>query len=178
MKLCRTCATEKPEGDFPKRAASKDGLAAKCRDCTKAYFEGYYREHRGDVIARVIDYRNNNREIHRATRRKIHAHKYVTNVQYRLSRLLRSRLKHALAGNFKTGSAVKALGCSLEQLRTHLESLFAPGMSWENAGEWHIDHIRPLAAFNLQDPAQFATACHFTNLQPLWGPDNLAKGAR
>lgn len=60
----------------------------------------------------------------------------------------------------------------------HLEAQFAPGMTWENRGEWHVDHIRPLASFDLTDPEQLRTASHYTNLQPLWASDNLAKGAR
>lgn len=61
---------------------------------------------------------------------------------------------------------------------SHLESLFKPGMSWENHGEWHIDHILPLASFDLTDEQQAAKACHYTNLQPLWASENMSKGAR
>lgn len=51
-------------------------------------------------------------------------------------------------------------------------------MSLENWGEWHVDHIRPLASFDLEDSADLAMACHYTNLQPLWAKENLAKGNR
>lgn len=51
-------------------------------------------------------------------------------------------------------------------------------MSFENYGEWHIDHIRPLASFDLRDPDQVKAACHFSNLQPLWAAENIRKGAR
>jgi hypothetical protein len=58
-----------------------------------------------------------------------------------------------------------------------MESKFQPGMTWDNRGkEWHIDHIIPLATFNLQDRRQFLVACHYTNLQPLWARDNMVKG--
>ena len=76
------------------------------------------------------------------------------------------------------GSAVRDLGCTIEELKLYLAAKFQPGMSWENwsfAG-WHIDHIRPLASFDLTDSAQFKLAVHYTNLQPLWAKDNFSKG--
>lgn len=90
---------------------------------------------------------------------------------------LRSRLNR-LIKNKKVGSAITDLGCSIEDLKTHLESKFQPGMTWQNHGikGWHIDHIKPLYDFDLTDKVQFLEACHYTNLQPLWWYDNLSKG--
>ena len=96
--------------------------------------------------------------------------------QFRLACKLRSRLGYALKGNFKTGSAVRDLGCSIPELKSYLESLFLPGMVWDNYGEWVIDHHIPLSSFNLTDREQFLKACHWSNLQPLWAEDNLSKG--
>jgi len=70
------------------------------------------------------------------------------------------------------------LGCTPGELREHIERQFKPGMSWENRGQWHVDHRRPLAWFDMRDPEQRRQACHYTNLQPLWALDNLSKGAR
>ncbi len=84
----------------------------------------------------------------------------------------------AIKTNAKIGSAVRDLGCSVSELMAHLEIKFQPGMTWENWGSWHIDHIKPLASFDLTNREQFLIACHYTNLQPLWASDNLAKGAR
>ena len=83
-----------------------------------------------------------------------------------------------MCGNKKNGSAVKDLGCSLEQLKRHLEDQFISGMVWENYGKWHIDHIKPLVSFDLTDRKQLIDACHYTNLQPLWVEDNLRKGSK
>jgi hypothetical protein len=92
---------------------------------------------------------------------------------------LRARLRAALRGRYKNGSAVSDLGCSIEDLRTWLAAKFKSGMTWENWGRrgWHIDHMRPLASFDLSDRRQLLTATHYTNLQPLWATENLAKGA-
>ena len=78
----------------------------------------------------------------------------------------------------RPGSAVSDLGCTVSELRSYLEAQFLPGMSWENMGKWHIDHIKPLAGFDLTNRECFLEACHYTNLQPLWAVDNIRKGAR
>lgn len=102
----------------------------------------------------------------------------ASNPNAKLAHRLRERLRQALRGKVKSGSAVKLLGCSIDEARAHIEAQFAPGMSWENAGVWHVDHIKPLASFDLEDPDQLAEACCFKNLQPLWAPENQRKGAR
>ena len=103
-----------------------------------------------------------------------------TSVTRKIKHSLRTRLNHAIKGVVKTGSAVRDLGCSIEELKRHLESQFAEGMNWDNYGlkGWHIDHIKPLDAFELEDPEELKKACHFSNLQPLWAKDNLKKGAK
>lgn len=106
-----------------------------------------------------------------------HHRKWKTDPQYRLSCLLHSRLTKAIRRNTKRGSAVDDLGCSVAELKVQLESQFQDGMSWENQGQWHIDHVKPLASFDLADREQFLEAVHHTNLQPLWERDNLIKGS-
>jgi len=108
--------------------------------------------------------------------------KYLTDMNYKLRVILRSRLNSALRGKSKSGSAVGDLGCSIAELKTYLESKFKPGMSWDNWGDtkksWHIDHICPLSFFDLEDRQQLLKACHYTNLQPLWKIENLKKGSK
>ncbi len=96
-------------------------------------------------------------------------------LQFKLAHYLRSRLRKALQQNYKSGSAVRDLGCTIPELKQYLEVRFKPGMTWDNYGEWHIDHIIPLASFNLQNPKQLLKAVHYTNLQPLWGLENILK---
>ena len=88
---------------------------------------------------------------------------------------LRARLRKAIKNDHKVGSAVGELGCSIPELKERLENKFQIGMSWDNYGEWHIDHIIPLSSFDLTNKEQFLEACHYTNLQPLWAKDNLVK---
>jgi hypothetical protein len=103
--------------------------------------------------------------------------RYKNDTQFRLASMLRARLSSAIRNKQKTGSAVRDLGCSIKELMLHIEAKFDSGMTWENQGKWHLDHIIPLSAFDLSVREQFLSACHYTNLQPLWAEDNLRKHA-
>lgn len=69
------------------------------------------------------------------------------------------------------------IGYSLAELMTHLEKQFLKGMSWENANEWHVDHIIPISSFSFEsyECEGFKAAWAITNLRPLWAKDNLEK---
>jgi len=113
-------------------------------------------------------------------RRKLLAYqaKYRQAPNARLAHNLRSRLNDALKRRAKRGSAVALLGCSVDQAVAHIERQFKQGMSWDNYGQWELDHIVPLASFDLTDSEQLKRACHFTNIQPLWVAENRLKGRR
>lgn len=79
----------------------------------------------------------------------------------------------------KYRSTFQLLGYTLEELMNHLESLFTEGMTWDNYGEWHVDHKLPMSSFNFEttEDREFKLCWCLDNLQPLWGPDNLSKGS-
>jgi hypothetical protein len=108
--------------------------------------------------------------------------KRSSDVLFWLKCAVRERMCCALRkqSSAKSDRTIVLVGCTVSQLRRHLESLFLPGMTWDNRGihGWHIDHIIPVSRFDLSDPAQQAAAFHYTNLQPLWAKDNLRKGDR
>ena len=81
-----------------------------------------------------------------------------------------------IEGKQKAGSAVRDLGCSIPAFRLYIENQFEPGMSWDNYGKWHLDHVMPLSGFDLTDRTQFLEACNWLNYQPLWAADNIRKG--
>ena len=97
-----------------------------------------------------------------------------SSITRKLAHALRTRIRRAV----KFGSAVQNLGCSIEQFKLHLERNFEPGMTWNNYGEWHIDHIKPLISFDLTDEEQLKKACNYKNMQPLWRADNSRKHAK
>lgn len=89
-------------------------------------------------------------------------------------------LNRALRGKKNGEPSFDLLGFTAEQLMTHLERQFTKGMTWENYGEWHVDHVRPLASFTYAQPTDpdFKVAWALTNLRPLWARENISKGAR
>jgi len=91
---------------------------------------------------------------------------------------LRSRVRNALKGNIKSDRTKKLIGCSIEYLMAHIEYQFLPGMTWENMGKWHVDHIIPCDVFDMLKESHQRVCFNWINLQPLWGPDNIAKGKR
>lgn len=202
MKTCSKCLIEKEFNEFHKKSDSNDGLCPLCKICNgiktkqwrlenpQKYKETY---EKWKVIYRprkkIIDL---NYQISKEDRIKKEKQRYYqkhklkinqkvkeklrTNIIYKLRHTLRTRLKDSLRRGTKTGSFVRDLGCSIEQLKQYLEAKFQVGMTWNNHGEWHIDHIKPLSSFDLTDREQFLLACNYTNLQPLWAKDNLSKG--
>ncbi len=94
----------------------------------------------------------------------------------RIRNAVQSRMWAALKGR-TDGALFSRLGYSADEMVAHLERQFVEGMSWDNYGRWHVDHIRPCASFDLTDPEQFAECWALSNLAPLWAADNIRKGS-
>jgi len=188
---------------------NRDKILEKCREKYKenreakiAYEKKYREKNKKTIDAYQKEYRIKNKEKRRKSCREWHYKNkdrvkeyrkdnadyikqwyrdyYKNNVQDRIARCLRARLNDALKGNSSTGSAVRDLGCSIEEFKKYIEAQWQEGMIWDNHGinGWHIDHIKPLASFDLTKPEELKKACHYTNLRPLWAKDNLSKGAK
>ena len=207
-KRCSSCKEYLILTTFTKSKERWDGLSAKCMTCKKAEYKKYYQGNKEKLLQNYKVYFQKNREKRYATKkiwrkanpekvrniakryhrkrtlngknRIYRKNKYHNDLKFRIRANLSTRLWCALKaqGVKKTTSTMKLCGCSLENLKQHLESQFVDGMSWDNKGEWHIDHIKPCAAFDLTDVEQQKECFHFTNLQPLWALDNMKKGAK
>ncbi len=95
---------------------------------------------------------------------------------YKMGDLIRAAIKRdGLSPKFELFA-----GYSIKELRIHLERQFTKGMTWDNfnAGEIHIDHIRPLSSFDLADEEQLRLAWDITNLRPLWAEENIKKSSK
>lgn len=105
--------------------------------------------------------------------------KTYNSINNRLARNLRGRLSKAIQFNYKTGSAVRDLGCTINEFKYYLELLWKEGMTWNNYGsginKWSIDHIIPLDSFNLTIREEMLKAVNYMNLQPMWNSDNSRK---
>lgn len=192
MKKCTKCKEYKPATTkyFTKLSSKSDKLRAQCNECKlkdqrekRNSNRKEYNKRRNQYLAQNKDKRdkwNKRAKAKRKDKIKEEQQLYAKNrrkldINFRLAGNLRSRLNKAIKNNYKTGSAVSDLGCSIEQLKKHLELQFTEGMSWNNYGDWHIDHIQPLANFDLTDEKELKKACHYTNLQPMWAKDNIIK---
>jgi hypothetical protein len=138
----------------------------------------YYQVNKKDISKKSLEYRLSHKKRIRERDLEYKKQKLKTDLNFKLKECLRNRVRIAIKKG-KAGSAVKDLGCSVEELKIWLESQFEPGMSWKNygfgIGKWNIDHIVPLCSFDLTKKEEFKKACHWFNLQPLWTIDNMFK---
>ena len=135
-------------------------------------------------------YQENNREkIAELKRKRLEADPSIVrregerrrqNPKYRLEAAVRSGVYRSLKPGAKTARTFDLLGYSLDELKAHLERRFEQGMSWDNYGKWHIDHIVPLSVHNFSSPnhIDFKRAWSLQNLRPVWASENIAKGAK
>ena len=153
----------------------------------KEYSANYYKDNKEDVIEKTKKYASDHRKEVAAYKKewqhnnrdkinKRNAARELVDINFKLSNLLRKRINSVMKGRTKSGSAVRDLGCTIPELLTYFSTLFllhppnpkTGGMiNWDNFGEWHIDHIIPLAAFDLTDRVQLLIACNYRNLRPL-----------
>ena len=182
MKICCRCNIEKKLQEFPKDKNRKDGYYIVCKNCRKLIYQSnskdiiekakkYYQDNKEKNYEKIIErnkkWRSNNPS-YTTDRKKIDpTFKLIKNTRRRLLRFLESKKLT------KRNTTISLIGCSPHELKQHIEHKFVLGMSWENQGKWHIDHIIPLSSAKTEE--EVYKLCHYSNLQPLWEKDNLAK---
>ena len=174
-KTCRSCNIEKSVLLFESKG-TKQPIGNRCKECRNNEDRLKKEMNRDNWNEKCRKFYNENKDSINSTRRKNLQKRRDTEPHYRVMMALHCRLYMAVKE--KVGNTMKLTGCSKEELFSFLEAEFEPGMTWENYGKWHIDHIRPCASFNLEDPEEQRKCFHWTNLQPLWAIDNLKKGAK
>lgn len=148
-KRCTSCNKNKLLSDFDKANNRKDGVQSFCKECSRYKQKAYERE-----------------------RKKL-------DITYKLKHNLRTRFQRSFKKGYKSGSAVRDLGCTMDQLKDWLERQFDSTMSWDNYGrgknKWNIDHEYPLDLIDLNNRPHLVPVLHYTNLQPMWNIDNRKK---
>lgn len=193
MKNCIKCKVQKHLTEFYKNKRSKDGYLGTCKICFAEYNKNNYK----DNLKYFIEYRIENKDkfkeyyLNNFEKSKEYYKKYNlenkdkrnNNVKHRklidplfklrcnISTLINISIKNN--GYTKKSKSYKILGCSYEEFKEHLEKQFVKGMNWNNAGEWHLDHIYPVSL--AKDEEELIRLNHYTNFQPLWAIDNIKK---
>jgi len=170
-------------------------LVAHCKKCNTARHRRWVRENQEHVKLYVQEYRKKNREsieeYSKAWKRensekvrqyqRIKEQRRARNPKWRISGNISARIRESLKDGKNGASWESLVGYTLEDLMAHLEAQFTKGMTWDNYGYdgWHIDHIRPISDFNFEscDDPGFKVCWSLWNLRPLWGAENIAKGA-
>jgi len=194
MKTCNKCKIEKSFDMFYKSKKGKNGLTEKCKDCHKKYCEinrekikeyqkeyskKYYELNKIKLINKQKEYIKNNKE----NRKKYHKEYMFNrrkldklfNFNHNIRNIISKSFKRNINNFDKTKNTESILGCTIEEFRIYIQSKFKEGMSIENHGEWHLDHIKPLKLATTEE--EIIKLNHYTNFQPLWAIDNLRKGS-
>lgn len=187
MKQCSKCQANKPLDQFyeDKRSGGRRNPCILCQKSKQKYYDSkrikqkkqYYNKNQINILLKKSIYYQENKVSLSQKHNQYQKDRKFVDVNFKISCNLRSRLNRALKGNYKSGSSIRNLGCSVDELKQYLESKFQEGMTWENYGKngWHIDHVVPLSKFNLSETGELLKACYYTNLQPMWAKDNIRK---
>lgn len=160
MKICSRCKQSKSLNSFGSNKSKKDGLHYYCKECVSFFNTTYKKEWRknGGSLKEKISLESSKKRM--------------------ISKKIGNLIRNTLLGNGyqKTTKTFLILGAEYDVVKRHLEQKFEKGMTWDNHGDWHIDHIIPMSsAINEQEIFKLN---HYTNLQPLWAKENLQKGSK
>jgi len=188
-KTCSGCNEEKEYSEYAKDKHAKDGITHLCKACrnlkANVWHRKNYTENKENVLLAHSNWRKNNwSKVYKQrkesggckkSRHQWYHNKGKFNISYILSERIRQRIRNTITKGYKSDDTLGLLGCNIQTFKLHLESQFTTDMSWDNYGEWHIDHIIPCCSFDLTDENEQHKCFHYTNQRPLWGRDNSLK---
>ena len=177
-KDCCYCKETKSVLEYGHDKQTPDGLCRGCKACRRERERKRYEQNPEKIKEGVKRYQLENKEKVRSSRRKYQNNRLKEDPKFMLIRRLRNRLYYALQKkSWKNDTHfAEYIGCTLDELKAHIESQFLPGMSWENQDKWEIDHKVAISSATSEE--ELYRLSHFKNLQPLWTADNRAKGNR
>ena len=192
-KNCGKCKCLKKFNEFYKNKRKKDGYQNYCVSCMKKTQACSFQKHKKKRMAKSMEYQKCEKS--KKYRREWAKRKYHTNeehrkkvchdsvaycrrrldndVFFRIKHNIRNRMRKFIKGHDKSATTERLIGCTWDMLHEQFENQFEEGMTFDNYGKWHIDHIVPCAAFSHEQES----ICHWhKNLQPMWASNNQKKG--
>lgn len=146
----------------------------------KEQYKSYYKKNSDKICERKRIWRIKNNERENKKVKEYHKKRMKCDIGYRIKYYLHKRFRDAIHKNEKKGIMIKLLGCTIIEFKEYLKSKFTEGMSWKNYGfnGWHIDHKIPCAVFDLSKKEAQEFCFHYSNLQPMWGEENMKKNSK
>lgn len=182
-KVCTKCKLEQPIEEFGLRKDRAPGTRnSHCRACGRAISKSWKLRNpeRTKELSRrsaAAFFKKFPERVRENACRSV-KNRLKTSIDFRILHNLRRRLNKATKGTDRSKRTQELLGCSIPHFKAWMEFWMQPGMTWENYGEWHVDHKMPCASFDMKDPEQQQKCFHYTNLQPLWAKENLQKSSK
>jgi hypothetical protein len=208
LKKCTKCGVFKKRESFGKDRSRQDGLFPWCLKCKsdhrlldkegvskynaeyaknnaeriKAQRKIWRKKNAERILKYYSEYNRKNKKIKNIKALKYIKMRRLVDPAYRIMRNLKSRFAFGFKNNYKKSSLFNYLGCTVQELKIHLESQFKEGMSWNNygnkEGNWSIDHVLPCSSFDHSDEEEIKKCWHYSNMQPMWHIENIKKGSR
>lgn len=184
------CHKKRNSSSFHKCAKNKDGLQCLCKDCHKIYRKNWLEKNKEKYSKQCKKWRDNNKvkcynsskkwmknnkEKFKKFNREYKAYKRKTDMSFKITTNLRNRVRKAIKGINKSKTTIELIGCNIEEFMIHIERQFKKGMTWENYGEWELDHIKPCCSFDLLKESEQKKCFNYSNSQPLWKKEHREK---
>lgn len=175
-RICTTCKIDKPLTEYYRSKKEKGGRKYICKSCFADYQREYHKKNHNKLKEKRDVYRKS--EAGLKVIRKYNKNRRKRDPLFRAKTNLRKRINDCYAVSYWTKKSKNqvVLGCDYNTAFKHIENQFRDGMSWDNYGEWHIDHIIPLCSATTVE--ELEKLCHYKNLQPLWAEENISKGGK
>jgi hypothetical protein len=195
MKVCTKCKVEKELIEFGKHKLGKNGIHPSCKECVRIYNKNfklnnleYIKEYDKKYREKNLFFIKQNQKIYyKINKEKLK--EYSKNYQkqrkkidplYKFNYLIRSNISKCFKRGknqfHKDAKTEIILGCKIEEFIAYIQSRFIKGMTLENHGKWHLDHIIPISSANTKE--EIIKLCHYTNYQPLWAEENWSKSKK
>lgn len=188
-RICTTCKIDKPLTEYYRSKKEKGGRKYICKSCFADYQREYHKKNYEKLRQKRIAYRESESgkevrkeylksEGYRRSQRNYLRKRRQSDPLFKMASNLRRRTRKAFDRSYwkKDSPTKQLLGCDYNKAFKHIENQFRDGMSWDNYGEWHIDHIIPLCSATTVE--ELEKLCHYKNLQPLWAEENILKGGK